>query len=563
MFALSVHLLAGRYVATAYNDRTEAEWPPHAARLYSALVATWADGGGLEAEAEALDWLATLPAPQILASAANDVARRTVAPVFVPVNDAGVVGQPDDAELASAEAALMAEADSRERQRLTRRVEQLRRRFVAVQAKAIAAPARISAGESAAGRRVLPEHRTRQPRTFPSITPSLDAFAYVWQHEDVPAHLAGVLAALLARVVRLGHSSSFVRVSLASVGDVARLEAATARYVPDPDEGRWMLRWVDPNQRSRLVEAYERHREIEPRVLPASFVRYREGGRLGEPSVPTSVFGEDWLVFARIGGPRLTSVATAGIARQFRRALIAAAEEPVAEVISGHQSGGAASERPHAAIVPLSNVAIPHADGSLLGVAIVLPRTISSDERRAVMAAIARLEAAQQPNPDEEAPVIPLVLGAPGVLHLRRIVWGEHERVGLRARTWCGWSPARCWATATPVALDRNPGDLHDPDPARRAAAFVEATAGVVQALERIGLPAPRLIDVLRSAVLPGTAKPRQFPRFPETASRPQRVLVHVRLEFAQPVRGPIVAGAGRYLGLGLFRPVDRTGRAN
>ena len=40
MLAIEVAFLTGRYVATAYNTRTETEWPPHPARLFSALVAT-------------------------------------------------------------------------------------------------------------------------------------------------------------------------------------------------------------------------------------------------------------------------------------------------------------------------------------------------------------------------------------------------------------------------------------------------------------------------------------------------------------------------------------------
>ena len=40
MLAIEVTFLTGRYVATAYNTRTESEWPPHPARLFSALAAT-------------------------------------------------------------------------------------------------------------------------------------------------------------------------------------------------------------------------------------------------------------------------------------------------------------------------------------------------------------------------------------------------------------------------------------------------------------------------------------------------------------------------------------------
>ena len=43
MFAIAIELLAGRYTATRFNDRAEPEWPPHPARLFSAMVAAWAD----------------------------------------------------------------------------------------------------------------------------------------------------------------------------------------------------------------------------------------------------------------------------------------------------------------------------------------------------------------------------------------------------------------------------------------------------------------------------------------------------------------------------------------
>ena len=88
MLAIEVSFLTGRYVATAYNTRTEGEWPPHPARLFSALVAThFADGSSAAestGERDALEWLEGQGAPDIAASQAS---RRDVATVFVPVND--------------------------------------------------------------------------------------------------------------------------------------------------------------------------------------------------------------------------------------------------------------------------------------------------------------------------------------------------------------------------------------------------------------------------------------------------------------------------------------------
>jgi CRISPR-associated protein Csb2 len=234
------------------------------------------------------------------------------------------------------------------------------------------------------------------------------------------------------------------------------------------------------------------------------------------------------------------------------------ADQPVAEIISGHRPDGATSELPHLAVAPLPVVTGPHADGALIGIGLLLPRGLDDPARAAVMTAIARFEEKHRTEEAEDAPVIPLQLGDAGTLMLRRDVWGEERRTTLQPVTWIG--PARRWASATPIALDRNPGDLHDPNPERRQAAFREATAGVIEAVQRIGLPAPIEVDVLRSCVLPGTAKPLHYPRFPIDRQRPQRVLVHVRLVFGEPVEGPVLLGAGRYQGLGLFLPVDDRG---
>jgi CRISPR-associated protein Csb2 len=135
------------------------------------------------------------------------------------------------------------------------------------------------------------------------------------------------------------------------------------------------------------------------------------------------------------------------------------------------------------------------------------------------------------------------------------VAWGEDARATLQSWSWT--RPSRRWASATPVALDRHPGDLHDPDPAARARAFEAARISVVESVQRIGLRPPVEVDVLRSCVLPGTAKPRTYPRFPIDTHKQQRVLVHVRLVFAEPVCGPLLLGAGRYQGMGLCAPVD------
>ncbi len=91
MLVLEIELLTGRYAAKQYDDHAKAEWPPHPARVFSALTAVHfedaVDGDGVQKEREALGWLAKQPAPAIYASGA---AHRTVLDAFVPANDKSV-----------------------------------------------------------------------------------------------------------------------------------------------------------------------------------------------------------------------------------------------------------------------------------------------------------------------------------------------------------------------------------------------------------------------------------------------------------------------------------------
>ena len=95
MLIIEVELLSGRYAATAYNDRSRAEWPPHPARFFSALAAALHDHDPVDAiERDALLWLERQPPPSLDVDldATEGVGRRRVLDVFVPVNDISLVG---------------------------------------------------------------------------------------------------------------------------------------------------------------------------------------------------------------------------------------------------------------------------------------------------------------------------------------------------------------------------------------------------------------------------------------------------------------------------------------
>jgi CRISPR-associated protein Csb2 len=269
------------------------------------------------------------------------------------------------------------------------------------------------------------------------------------------------------------------------------------------------------------------------------------------------VFSDEWIVLRQIAGPRLSLTLTAEVTQAFRAALVSYADDPPPEVLSGHQSNGEPSETPHMATVALPFVGSQHATGAILGVAILLPRSISEGDRLAILRGLGTWEQAARERLQEEeleAPPLELRLGHRGVIELERVVWGAPPLTNLRPSTWC--RPSRAWLSATPVALDRNPGNLNSTNPRTASDAYESASDIIATSCQRIGLPIPVRVEVLPSVTMPGVAKARAFPPFPADSRKPRRVKVHAFLKFDEPVAGPLLLGAGRYYGLGLFRPV-------
>ena len=575
MFALEMTLLTGRYVATAYNNRGSAEWPPHPARLFSAMVATHhAEGCPDSEERAALEWLEQQGAPAI---AATEASARDVVTVFVPVNDATVLGsfeaqrqRIDEArfQIDALHDELMAKTEAgadtkacgvleKKLKKEEKAMEKLEKSLQTQFATAIAPKAKSSDGDLKNAESLFPEHRGRQPRTFPSVTPEEPVVYFQWPDAEPSAEFRASLQRLCERVVRVGHSSSLVRLRI-------RDEAPAPSWEPD-ELGTVRLRVPLAGQLQRLEQQFQLHQETQPRVLPSLPQGYRQHHDEVELSAVRSVFEDDWLILQlsweqrHRGGPQtaLPILACARVAEAVRGALQKYCQEPIAEVLSGHLPDGSPSQRPHLAILPLPSVAAAHADGHLMGVALVMPREVPREQRAEVYRAVAAWEAnSRRPGSDEECPELSLKLGAAGAWSLRRLE--DVSRLAtLRSSTWCrNRSGEHVWMSATPVALDRNPGDLLSRDPRKAAKAFAEAEQTIAVACERIGLPRPAQVWATRSAPLAGSEKARRFPRFPANETKPQRVLVHATLRFAEPVVGPILLGAGRYRGLGLFRPM-------
>lgn len=546
MLGIEVTFLTGRYVATAYNSRREGEWPPHPARLFSAVVAAHFDADTAMPRAgderAVLEWLEHQGPPSIRASEATP---REVVTVFVPVNDTALTDVDDEArELDEARAALIGAERTGEAKSVKKHAALVKTADLALKkatARATAVPAKPLAATY--GRRQLPEFRGRQPRTFPSMTPADPTVTYIWPDATASGEQLAVLDGLLGRVIRLGHASSLVAMRVLE-------EPVLATWRPDA-EGALRLRVIERGQVAALERAYERHREVEPRVMPAVPHGYSRVTPVTTETVPQSIFSDDWLVLRRVGGPSIPMTAAAGLARSVRKALMSFADEPIPEMLSGHTPDGQPSKMAHLSVVPLPFVGHQHASGIILGISLVLPRDAGLAARRSIYEAVARWEREYRLE-DEDIPAVQLTLGAAGVLSLERVEWG-FVQASLQARVWCG--PSAVWYSVTPVALDRNPGDLRSRDPRVLARATDDAIEGLCEACERVGLPRPRDVEILPAAPWAGAAKTRAYAGYPNDRARTQRVLTHVRIEFDRPVQGPVLLGAGRYVGLGLFRP--------
>lgn len=550
MLVIEVELLTDRYAATAHNDRSRAEWPPHPARLFSALVAALHEHDPVDAgEREALLWLERQPPPSLDVDigVTEDVGRRRVLDVYVPVNDVTLVGDVERPLCEAREAAFKVTAqfeisatktELKKAQKLVEKEEKKLAAFLASQQSIDADPAKSALAMATA---LLPNNRTRQGRTFPVVIPERTTFAFIWA-EAPPEKLRVALDELCKRVTRLGHSSSLVRCAIVD-------RPITPTLVPD-ENGDLVLRTIGPNQLVRLEAEFVRHQGIENRVLPAIPKRY---GRLkpgpGDSVAAESIFSNDWVVFERVGGARPLSSRGTDLSRALRDSLFEQhGSKTLPASLSGHRQDGSATDQPHVAFVALPFVGHERADASVQGCAVVIPRGLADSDREALL----RLVAAWERDRADADGVMELSRDNLPPVRVKRVELPLKST--LRPMTWC--RPACRFVTATPIALDRNPGNLRSNQQRTAHNASIEAQRYVADACERIGLPRPISVEISLAPLFPGTQPVQAFLPWPNRPGRTARVRVHADILFAEKVRGPVLLGAGRFFGLGLCLPI-------
>ena len=384
--------------------------------------------------------------------------------------------------------------------------------------------------------KVMPNMRPRQPRRFPVARPDDSHMALVWDAEPGAQVLAS-LNALAGCVGYLGHSASLARfrfVTGTAAAGRQPLSLARRRVYP-----------------GRLCELEEAHRlnPVRPTIRPGAPVFAQQP----QDTVPS----DDWLVLEAVDGDVPDIRAAALVCRLLRRTLMsgyrkAGLERAIPEIVSGHNPDGAPTRLPHLAIAPMAFAGFPHADGRVLGFALIPPAGTALVRVPGLLKAF---EAAAPFLLSEERRVLTLE-GPPLGKPLRLAPAGDE---GTRKRS---LSPgpyierARIWASATPVVLERHLKQRNE----------AERRELIALACENAALPRPDLnrIRVGKHSALEGVPPARPLAGEPpwtgwkipkSLASRP---IVHAVIDFGQDIPGPVFLGAGRFTGLGLFRGVDR-----
>ena len=279
------------------------------------------------------------------------------------------------------------------------------------------------------------------------------------------------------------------------------------------------------------------------RPLPGKWQGYSRPSAPQVYATPRTVFDPNLIVLT-IQGRRTSLPATLKLTTAMRGLLMRRCPvQPPPEWFSGHRGNGEPTRLPHLALVPLAFVGSQHADGHIMGLALALPRELDPEEVGCCLEPLLR-------DADHGLPREHRLFSGDWLECRVELETRERPAVNLIADTWT--SPSRVWASVTPVVLNRH-FDGRDQ--------WARAAESLKDACAHIGLPQPR--DVLLQPVssVEGVPHAREFPQLTRKRDGGSQSHSHALIIFDEPVRGPVMIGAGRFRGYGLCRPMD-AGRA-
>lgn len=392
---------------------------------------------------------------------------------------------------------------------------------------------------------VVPALRPRQPRRFSATRPFDPLVRIVWPGADPDDATMAALETLAADTAYVGHSTSLTRCRF------------TRDAGPPPENARRPTRMVYPGRLDELRRDFDAGRRPN-RGVPVK-PRADEGREIAQ-----GVFAGRWLFLEHVVLETETGARTAEmpdlrssplVAKAIHKALLSGYDrigrgKRIPEAVSGHRPDNTPSRSPHIAIVPLSFTGFPHADGRALGFAVIPPRDGNPLDDADFLRALRAIAPA---DPESERHVV--------TLYDFNLALAPTFEPPPRLRSFdpaLYTMPGTLFATVTPIVLDRHLKE-------RGAARQDEIARQIAAACRNAGLPEPKVTHIVPDKHSAVEGAPSAYPsgnapawmRWKLPGSLASRQLTHAVIRFPEPVRGPVLLGAGRFVGLGLCRPLD------
>jgi CRISPR-associated protein Csb2 len=300
--------------------------------------------------------------------------------------------------------------------------------------------------------------------------------------------------------------------------DLVAMQLSDQALIPTQGRGWRQMRGIHPGRLDELEAAFERG----DRPRPAQTVGYVQHSR----RLIVSRW-EQMIPLRRSTGHPLHVSHTVKVAEAARQAIMQHLPDGAPGVLTGHSPDGASLPGEHMAIVPLPRVQDEHADGTLYGVGLMLPRGVSDRDYDLLLDGLARW------------------MQVGGKVSIGPVAWTMAFAHGdplksLRSNRYEGETTT--WATVTPVVCDRHP---------RRTLGLRDVVGSMC---EEVGLPAPSQVEAAPNGLLRGTASSTAHGLGQRTYLR-NKYTAHLRITWTRPVPGPVLLGRGRYFGMGVMLP--------
>jgi CRISPR-associated protein Csb2 len=277
-----------------------------------------------------------------------------------------------------------------------------------------------------------------------------DRFFLIWDIK-LPAEVRPALGQVCDLVTYLGHSTSPVRVWIED-------QPPSANLAPNDTQAAQHLRVFSGGRLAYLKNRFD----AGLRPQPSLWQGYAESRQEPPEPIFEGPLDPGIFVMRELPGNRRYALESCGIIADAIRIELMRRHGPDApEWLSGHSANGLPSKQPRPAYLPLGYVDSEHADGHLLGMAILTPRDFPHTEH--LFKLLGSHDGSLAHDLEPGVPFLSLTIRNPhldgreiGKLDLELDERPEGRRPStLKAINWT--RPGRMWTTITPVVLPQFP----------------------------------------------------------------------------------------------------------